>query len=80
VWCPTRFGVEDRGTVLGSPRAGPFRPDADDTEVPLTLSAGLSGVKELRTSRTVQKAMDSEVAGLGRCKRVLEGESGPGPH
>ena len=51
-----------------------FRPVAYGTEVTLSLSAELSGVKKLLMSRPVQKAMDSEVAGLDRAKRILESE------
>ena len=52
-----------------------FRPVAEGTEVTLKLSAELSGVKKLLMSRPVQKAMESEVAGLDRAKQVLEGQS-----
>jgi uncharacterized protein YndB with AHSA1/START domain len=52
-----------------------FRPVADGTEVTLTLSAELAGVKKLLMSRPVQRAMESEVAGLDRAKRILESES-----
>jgi uncharacterized protein YndB with AHSA1/START domain len=52
-----------------------FRPVADSTEVTLTLSAKLSGVKKLLLSRPVQKTMESEVAGLERAKRILESDS-----
>ena len=52
-----------------------FRPVAEGTEVTLTLSAELSGLKKLLMSRPVQKAMESEVAGLDRAKQVLESES-----
>jgi len=45
------------------------------TEVTLSLSAQLSGVKKLLMSRSVQKAMESEVAGLDRAKQVLETRS-----
>jgi uncharacterized protein YndB with AHSA1/START domain len=51
-----------------------FRPVAEGTEVTLTLSAELSGVKKLLMSRPVQKAMESEVAGLDRAKQLLESE------
>jgi uncharacterized protein YndB with AHSA1/START domain len=52
-----------------------FRPVAEGTEVTLSLSAQLSGVKKLLMSRSVQKAMESEVAGLDRAKQVLETRS-----
>jgi uncharacterized protein YndB with AHSA1/START domain len=52
-----------------------FRPVADGTEVTLALSAELSGVRKLLLSRPVQKAMESEAAGLDRAKRILESES-----
>ena len=52
-----------------------FRPVAEGTEVTLSWSAELSGVKKLLMSRSVQKAMDSEVAGLDRAKQVLESRS-----
>ena len=50
-----------------------FAPTADGgTEVALTLSADLGGVKKLLLGRSVQKSMDSEAAGLDRAKSVLE--------
>jgi uncharacterized protein YndB with AHSA1/START domain len=52
-----------------------FRPVAEGTEVTLSLSAELSGLKRMLMSRPVQKAMESEVAGLDRAKQVLEGQS-----
>jgi uncharacterized protein YndB with AHSA1/START domain len=52
-----------------------FRPVAEGTEVTLSLSAELFGVKRMLMSRPVQKAMDSEVAGLDRAKQILEGQS-----
>jgi uncharacterized protein YndB with AHSA1/START domain len=52
-----------------------FRPVAEGTEVTLKLSAELSGVKKLIMSRPLQKAMESEVAGLDRAKQVLERRS-----
>ena len=52
-----------------------FRPVAEGTEVTLKLSAELSGVKKLIMSRPLQKAMESEVAGLDRAKQVLESQS-----
>jgi uncharacterized protein YndB with AHSA1/START domain len=55
-----------------------FRPVAGGTEVTLALSAQLSGVKKLLLSRPMQKAMDSEVAGLDRAKQVLESTADAG--
>lgn len=49
-----------------------FRPVAGGTEVTLSISAELTGAKKLLMSRPVQKAMESEVAGLDRAKQVLE--------
>lgn len=60
--------------------AGPVRPrgdyvfrDADKaTKVTFSLDAPMSGFKSLFMGNAVQKAMDSEVAGLDRAKSVLE--------
>lgn len=49
-----------------------FTPSAPGTEVTLSLGADLGGVKGLVLSRSVQKSMDSEVAGLDTAKRLLE--------
>lgn len=43
------------------------------TEVTLSLSAELRGVKKVMMSRSVQSAMDSEVAALDTAKAFLEG-------
>jgi hypothetical protein len=62
--------------------AGPVRPTGDfaftttgdgGTEVALSLSAGLGGMKKLFMGGSVQKAMEGEVAGLDTAKRLLEG-------
>lgn len=61
--------------------AGPVRPHGEfrlrpvgaTTEVTLSLSAHLGGVKKLVLSRPVQKSMNAEVAGLDTAKRILEG-------
>jgi len=61
--------------------AGPVRPEGEfrlmgagsTTEVTLSLKAELTGLKKLLLSRSVQAAMDGEVAGLDRAKRLLEG-------
>jgi uncharacterized protein YndB with AHSA1/START domain len=61
--------------------AGPVRPvgefrlmgAGDTTEVTLSLSADLGGIKKLLLSRSVQTAMNGEVAGLDTAKRLLEG-------
>jgi hypothetical protein len=45
----------------------------DTTEVTLSLSADLGGIKKLLLSRSVQTAMNGEVAGLDTAKRLLEG-------
>lgn len=63
--------------------AGPVRPQGEfrltavgpTTEVTLSLSAVLGGVKALLLSRSVQNAMNGEVAGLDTAKRLLEGPS-----
>lgn len=60
--------------------AGPVRPAGEfrfrslegATEVTLTLTASLSGLKHLVLDRSVQSAMDSEVGGLQTAKRLLE--------
>jgi uncharacterized membrane protein len=51
-----------------------FTPRSDGTEVSLTLAAELGGVKKLALSRTVQRSMDGEVAGLDTAKRLLESD------
>ncbi|HET8593800.1 MAG TPA: SRPBCC family protein [Intrasporangium sp.] len=62
--------------------AGPVRPRGDfvftttgdgATEVALSLSADLGGLKKLLMGGSVQKAMEGEVAGLDTAKRLLEG-------
>jgi uncharacterized membrane protein len=61
--------------------AGPVRPSGEfdlvstgtGTEVTLRLSAELHGLKKVLMSRSVQSAMDSEVAALDTAKRILEG-------
>jgi uncharacterized protein YndB with AHSA1/START domain len=61
--------------------AGPVRPHGEfrlrpagaTTEVTLSLSADLGGLKKLVLSRPVQKSMNGEVAGLDTAKRVIEG-------
>ena len=60
--------------------AGPVRPEGEfrlmgagsTTEVTLSLKAELTGLKKLLLSRSVQAAMDGEVAGLDTAKRLLE--------
>lgn len=60
--------------------AGPVRPAGEfrfrsfegATEVTLTLSASLTGLKGLVLNKSVQSAMDSEVGGLQTAKRLLE--------
>jgi uncharacterized protein YndB with AHSA1/START domain len=61
--------------------AGPVRPQGEfrfaqtaegATEVTLSLSAELTGLKKLFMSRPVQKSMDGEMAGLDEAKRLLE--------
>jgi uncharacterized protein YndB with AHSA1/START domain len=51
-----------------------FRPVPGGTEMTLSLSAELTGVKKMLMSRPVQTAMDSEVAGLDRAKQILESQ------
>ena len=60
--------------------AGPVRPQGEfqlqsagaATEVTLSLSAELGGVKKLLLSRSVQAAMNGEVAALDTAKYLLE--------
>ena len=62
--------------------AGPVRPEGEfrftaagkSTEVALSMRADLGGLKGLLLSRSVQKAMDGEVAGLDTAKRLLEAD------
>ena len=49
-----------------------FRPIGAATEVTLTISAEIKGLKSLALSRPAQSAMDSEVGGLETAKRLLE--------
>jgi hypothetical protein len=61
--------------------AGPVRPSGEfdcvstsaGTTVTLSLSAELRGLKKVLMSRSVQAAMDSEVAALDTAKAILEG-------
>lgn len=61
---------------------GPVRPKGEfrfratsegGTEVTLSLSAELGGLKKLLLSRLVQKSMNGELDGLDRAKQLLEG-------
>ena len=49
-----------------------LRPDGEGTEVTLTLSAAIGGLKGRLMERPVQKSMEIEVAGLETAKRVIE--------
>lgn len=49
-----------------------FSPATGGTQVTMELGAELGGVKSLLLGRSVQKTMDSEVAGLDRAKQLLE--------
>jgi uncharacterized membrane protein len=52
-----------------------FAPHAEGgTEVSLSLSAELTGLKKVLMGRAVQKSMNSELAGLFRAKLLLETE------
>jgi uncharacterized membrane protein len=62
--------------------AGPIRPHGEyrfaaaaegGTEVTLSLSAEITGLKKLLMAKAVQKSIDAELAGLDRAKAVLEG-------
>jgi uncharacterized protein YndB with AHSA1/START domain len=70
---PTRYAFE---VIAGPVRPqGEFRltPAGATTEVTLSLSADLGGIKKLVLSRPVQRSMNGEVAGLDTAKRLLEG-------
>ena len=54
-----------------------FTPVAEGTEVSLSLDAQLSGVKKWVMGRSVQRAMDSEVAGLEKARQILESGAAP---
>ncbi|HET7280626.1 MAG TPA: SRPBCC family protein [Dermatophilaceae bacterium] len=70
---------ENRGFAF-SVISGPVRPHGSwtfsavpgGTEVGLELGAELGGLKGLLLGGSVQKSMNSEVAGLERAKRVIE--------
>lgn len=49
-----------------------FAPIGNATEVTLWLHAELTGIKKLAMSRSVQRAMDGEMASLDRAKALLE--------
>ena len=49
-----------------------FRPVDGGTAVTFTLDAELTGIKKLLMARSVQKAMDGEVASLDKAKVILE--------
>ena len=61
--------------------AGPVRPEGEfrftptadgHTEVTMSLSATLGGIKKLLMAKPVQKSMDGEMAALDRAKQLLE--------
>jgi uncharacterized protein YndB with AHSA1/START domain len=61
---------------------GPVRPNGDfrfaptsegATEISFKLAADLRGLKKLLLGRSVQKAMDGEMANLDKAKALLEG-------
>jgi uncharacterized protein YndB with AHSA1/START domain len=49
-----------------------FEPVAEGTRITFSLAVDLSGLKRLLMARSVQGAMDGEVAALANLKRVLE--------
>ena len=49
-----------------------FTPVGGDTEVAFELRAELHGVKKFLLGRTVERTMESEVAGLDKAKAALE--------
>jgi uncharacterized membrane protein len=64
--------------------AGPVRPQGsyrfravpgEQTDVTVNLSAELAGLKKLVMGRSVQRAMDGEMANLDRAKQLLESHS-----
>ncbi|MDR6862724.1 SRPBCC family protein [Phycicoccus sp. 3266] len=69
---PTRYTFVAVTGPVGPAGEFRFRSLGGATEVTLTLGAELGGLKSLLMSRSVQNAMDSEVAGLEKAKRQLE--------
>jgi uncharacterized membrane protein len=49
-----------------------FAPSGSGTEVTMSLSAGLSGIKKLLLAKPVQNSMNSEVAALDKAKALIE--------
>jgi uncharacterized membrane protein len=49
-----------------------FTPSGTGTEVSMSLSAELSGIKKVFMARAVQKSMDAEVGALDTAKRLIE--------
>ena len=49
-----------------------FTPSATGTEVSMSLSTELSGIKKVLMARAVQKSMDGEVGALDTAKRLIE--------
>jgi uncharacterized membrane protein len=49
-----------------------FAPSGSGTEVSMSLSAELAGVKKLLLAKPVQKSMDSEVSALDKAKALIE--------
>jgi uncharacterized membrane protein len=73
-------GIEQSARYAFKVVAGPVRPVGEfrfaeedgATTVSLSLSAELTGIKNLVLSRSVQRAMDGEMTALDRAKAILE--------
>jgi len=49
-----------------------FAPAGEGTQLSFSLSAELGGIKKLIMSKSVQQAMDSEMASLDKAKALIE--------
>ena len=49
-----------------------FAPAGEGTQVSFSLSAELGGIKKLIMSKSVQQAMDGEMASLDKAKALIE--------
>jgi uncharacterized protein YndB with AHSA1/START domain len=74
---PSRYAFK---VIAGPARpVGEFRfaPVDNGTHVSFSLSADLGGIKKLFMSKSVQKAMDGEMASLDKAKALIEQQEQP---
>jgi uncharacterized protein YndB with AHSA1/START domain len=69
---PTRYAFKVIAGPVRPVGEFQFAPAEGGTEVTLSLNAELSGITKLLMSKSVQKAMDGEVASLDKAKALIE--------